>query len=197
MAQIQAIGSPVSQLLAGAGISLSPAGGVGVQTVSGTGMALIADQLLVAPAASISFTNIPQTFKHLMLYMSGRSDRAAVPLAQISGTFNGDGAAHYTFNGFNAGAVAGGTAFEAGLLTAATATASWADSNKLWIFDYASTTFFKTFLGEEMSVDGTNNTGGSTRGNWQSTAAITSIGLTFAGASNAIAGSRFTLYGLL
>jgi hypothetical protein len=58
--------------------------------------------------ASISFTGIPTTYKHLQLRLTAKSDRSTSPLSSIGLQFNGDTSSNYrTHNIYGTGSAAG------------------------------------------------------------------------------------------
>lgn len=169
------------------------------------GMTLIADQILGADTATIDFSGIPATYKHLRLEISVRSDKAAVTNDQTSAIRmnNDSGAAQYDsevslLENANAPiASINATSALYGIITAATATANNFAVFTLTILDYANTVTNKAFHCE----GGLNQTGGSlfamaTFGNWKSTAAINRVTFILGGAAKYKANSRISLFGL-
>lgn len=168
------------------------------------GMQLISDTLLVGSAADITISSIPNTFRHLKLYLSGRGDTVASAV-ECDLQFNGDTGTNYAYQWlYGSGAtpsasegLSKGVLYLA-IMSAASNTANFASSAEITIYDYAATTFFKTAtcLNANMRA---NSTGSlvtlNSSGIWMSTSAITAIKI-FPAAGNFIAGTRATLYGL-
>ena len=127
-------------------------------------------------ATSIVFSNIPQTYKTLLLVWQGRAS-AAVTLTGIVAQYNGDTAANYD-NGYGANRSNLHVAFSTG---ASTYWASATGTGVMVIHDYAQTTFYKSSFSFGGSSNNSTSTyshaGMSTHGQWRSTAAITSITL--------------------
>jgi hypothetical protein len=159
-----------------------------------------------APAATIDSNtilggNIPATYKHLRLVLSGRGDTASTS-ANVNLRINNDttvgnyqssqytAAANTTISA-NVAAPSSLGAFAASIL-AATSTAGRQGVNDISILDYLGTTFNKGFTCLS-SVTGVAFY--TIAGEWISTAAITRLALT-PSPGNFIAGTRLTLYGL-
>jgi hypothetical protein len=60
-------------------------------------MSKIADVTLAAPAAQIDFTNIPQTYAHLLLVGQLNCNISGAPTANLSARFNNDIAGNYSW----------------------------------------------------------------------------------------------------
>lgn len=153
-------------------------------------------------AASVDFTSIPATHRHLRLVMNARLASGSNDYLYYPMTFNADSAAHYTHSylrGSGSAAASGGTANDTGvqmIAPDANALAAAPSQSDVTIFDYCGTAFFK--VGHVLrgmlftaSVDDLND---KVDFRWQSAAAISRItltpGLPFA------EGSTFALYGL-
>lgn len=162
----------------------------------------IATNLLSSAAASVTFSNIPQGYKHLQIRALVRgtfADTNTYPNIH----FNGDTGSNYAWhildgNGSSASAGAGSTQTSAGVptFTAGNSTASIFGVLVMDILDYANTSKFKTvrYLGGH-----DQNGSGIVRfssGLWQNTAPITSIAFTALSSSNWATNSRFSLYGI-
>ena len=164
---------------------------------------------LAVDTASIVFDNIPNTYRHLELVISGRITEAVTddfPTIR----FNNDSAANYdsSWTFLRANAAAGGTA-QAGRVAGVLCdlpggganNAAYAGGSKILIPNYANTSFHKTassFGGLIYDVSG------SPLGlfcfeaftNWRNTAAISRIDIIAPASSLFKAGSMFSLYGL-
>jgi hypothetical protein len=154
-------------------------------------------------ASTIDFQNIPQTYKHLKIVGQGRVAGAVVQ-ADLDLRFNNDSGANYNEQhtiGENAAAsataVTGQTEITLGDIPGASGIANHAGGIYLEIPDYVGETFFKTVLGQLISIPNVtladfqvNEFGGL----WEDTSAITRITL-ISGSGNFVSGSKYTLYG--
>jgi hypothetical protein len=162
------------------------------------------------PAASISFTSIPSTYKHLQIRAISRDNRPSTWIDSCYISFNGDttGGNYYyhqivgdgtSANSYN-GAGATGFGVPNGLTSATNVTSSFS-ANVIDILDYANTNKNKT-LRTLVGIE--NNTSGTIRlmsALWLNTAAITSITIVNDGGSvpaNALFQqyTSFALYGI-
>lgn len=154
----------------------------------------IATTLLGTTTTTITFSNIPQGYKHLQI-------RA---IAKASGTnfnpkmqFNGDTGSNYSWHyiyGDGSTAVAGAGATQAFIYNSIISTnASMYNGFVIDILDYSNTSKFKTT--RELSGQDRNGSGEIAlwSGNWRNTAPITSI--TFSNGTFDT-NSRFSLYGI-
>lgn len=167
-------------------------------------MQVIQDQLLTAPAAAVTFANIPQTFAHLLAEWSLRSDGATNNQA-LRVQLNGDGGADYDLSVIrgNAGVASSISAFAQtsgylGEIPAATAPAGSFGPGELIVPDYTNSARLKSLTGKSHAKGGTvaadmwQHEHGT---DWRSTAAVTQLSF-FPAVGNFVAGSRITLYGL-
>lgn len=153
------------------------AGGAGALT-------LIESQTLAAPAASITFSAIPQTYKDLLITYTGRSTTAAASLDTLLMQCNADVAANYDYHNFTASGTAaamadsfGQAAIRCGLLVQANAPAGLCSSGQIWIYAYTSA-FQKAIwaaCGSKIGVAAANLRNEQNADFWRSTAAITSL----------------------
>jgi hypothetical protein len=165
---------------------------------------LIAQVVLGAAAANITFTAIPQTYRHLLLVLSGRSD-AAVAATPVHIRLNGDTGANYDTQRMNAAGTAlaaveflAATAGFVGAVPGASATAGMAGITRILLPDYRGTARLKTWTAEGGESQGTGT--GQTflrhdRGQWRSAVAITDVGV-YPASGNFAAATVATLYGL-
>lgn len=186
------------------------AGTPGTWTQIGGGssaMTLIADTTVSgSAAATIDFSSIPGTYKHLRLIGQVRGDTAANNTA-LRLRMNADStAAHYQWNyvqwysgGTSNGAEgASDTAISTGEISASTSPANVPGTFTIDIPNYAGTVFNKTvnsLYGFSTGSGTAGNLAGNGMGYWASTAAITELTL-LPGAGNFIIGSRVSLYGI-
>jgi hypothetical protein len=154
---------------------------IAAQTVSGSSV------------LEIEFTSIPSTYTDLILITSGTST-ANIPLnitfngstTGYSGTALGaDGSSIFSFRRTNQDKIS-----DFNMWTTSTA-------NVINIMNYSNSTTYKTVIGRNNSIGGSQRELDIVVGLWQSTSAITSIKLTnpYGGYYYSI-GSTFTLYGI-
>jgi hypothetical protein len=165
----------------------------------------IAEFVLGIVTASVTFSSIPGTYRHLVIPWGARGDNATASTALVMQA-NGDTTANYDSELYQFhGSVSGpfvqeliGTATPAvGDLAAASAPAGFAGGGVIEIQNYAGTTFNKQATGRS-AFKGANTTGNINHEIeawfWRNSAAITAIKL-LPGAGNFVAGSMFQLYG--
>lgn len=184
--------------------------GSGTLATTGTAgaMVLISDQTVSTPGATVTFSSIPGTFKHLQLYVTAASSSASGQTTDLQGVFNTDTTSgHYALgimilSGTTvSGAQNGSTGFAyMGTLANANDPANFPGTSIVNILNYAGTTFLKTALTQNAAMNNASFSSGNmtvftSNGTWNSTAAITQIDLHPA-AGNFTTGSRFTLYGI-
>lgn len=159
---------------------------MGVQTYT-----LIQEQTLTSPAASVTFSSIPQIYEDLVLEMTV-SGSAGYGWIRV----NGDTASNYSDTRLQGN----GT----------TASSNRNASNTAWYFEYGTTTSvlgLEVFQFQSYANTSINKTALSSNANsaysvsasvhlWRSTAAITSI-VPYTGSGNFDAGSTFRLFGLV
>lgn len=170
-----------------------------------SGMAVISETVLGSTAASVTFSSIPSTYRHLQVFASVRTDYVGAS-DRYDMRINGDTGTNYDGERFRSNnttldglAVVAGTWAYIGTCPGAGATAAKATGSKIVIPDYAGTTMHKVVLSESGWVTGTTT---STIGLeywsnvWRSTSAITSLSFFSENSANFVAGSVFTLYGM-
>jgi hypothetical protein len=165
----------------------------------------IANTVLGSSAASVSFTSIPSTYRHLILVTYDRSDTAATNTGRRL-QFNGDTAASYYAQGVTGVAAAtsaaetlAATGGRLGPMTAANASVTTLFSGAfILIPNYAQATNLKIALGVGFAPSGTG-TGTETMTAegffWNNAAVINRVDL-LAAAGNLVSGTTVTLYGL-
>lgn len=163
---------------------------------------LIDTQTLAAPAATITFSSIPQTYRHLRLVLEGRLTTAAS--AALAVRFNGDTGANYDLSRISGASAsvshtgsAAITSGQVGILPNSGSPAGAALGGEVQVLNYAGTTFkkranFQLLLPTESTGD-TVYIGGFA---WRSTAAITSITVLTTNGDTLAAGSHASLYGM-
>jgi hypothetical protein len=156
---------------------------------------------LSASASSVSFTNIPNTYKHLQIRVLGRN--TSTNSYALMMRFNSDTASNYSShrldgNGTSASAVADSSVsamYSNLMLPLSSAGANTFGAGIFDILDYADTNKYKTIR----TLFGFDNNGsgqvGLGSGSWRSTSAVTSVQLVPQNDSLA-ANSTFALYGI-
>lgn len=160
-------------------------------------------------SASIDFTSIPQTYKHLQIRYIAKNDVTTyTDLDSLYISFNGVGGTSYSW--YRLEGLWSGTVSSYGLPSTGniwigpnlTSSSTWANmfsAGIIEIVDYANTNKFKAVrkLGGA-TTNGAGNEPGElalTSGSFQSTSAITSISISKSG-SNLAQYSHFALYGI-
>lgn len=178
-----------------------------------SGITLIQEQVLGSAASNITFSSIPNTYRHLKLIALLASSRAANNDALLL-RLNGDSGANYAANteytagnttGF-AGGFVGAALTSLGAaqvcVPAANGTAHAPGVLEADFFYYANTTWWKscklTLCNLDSSLGLQSNVFSEIvlNGGWRNTAAINAIALTLNTGPNFIAGSIASLYGI-
>jgi hypothetical protein len=157
----------------------------------------IASQTLSSAAASVTFSNIPQTYTDLVLVCN---------IAQVASNnslrirYNSDTGSNYSYTqlqGDGSSAVSGRDSnLTSGLVAETTASTSLDLAVIAHIQNYSNTTTYKTLIGRGNRVSSLVD---ATASLWRSTAAITTIDLAMGSgfpANNFSSGSTFNLYGI-
>lgn len=177
-------GFPKSRSLLAGNAYYVPPSFESIATANGTGS-----------SASVTFSSIPGTFKHLQIRTLANDALGS----QINMIFNADTGSNYARHrlyGDGTTVAASGTATTTNMfnMAFATGTANIYGSSIIDIVDYASTTKYKTarsLMGWDLNGSGNLYL---TSGLWMNTAAITSITLTASGTLTTA--STFALYGI-
>lgn len=176
---------------------LSQGGGAG----GASGFQLISTSLLSTTTASVTFSDIPATFKHLQIRVVARYT-AATSISNITLRFNSDTGSNYGYQSMRGQAATvfstSSSSYETKLLVGdmpgASAAASSFGSSFIDVIDYANTTKIKTtktFGGNAAFLDVY-----AFNGTWNSTSAVSSILVSDANTSASFAaGTRISLYG--
>lgn len=153
---------------------------------------------------TVSFTSIPQTYKHLEIRAMVRDDRTATVANAVRMQYNSDTSTNYTYHVLSGDGVSASASYSInesvlvfGDCTSASANASNFAPSIVTIMDYTDTNKYKT----HSSISGYDTNGGGEAvlwsGLWRSTAAITRIDIKIQGATTTFAqNSKFALYGI-
>lgn len=156
-------------------------------------------------AATVTFSNIPQTFTDLVIKLSARSSVASgtnmwedIGIAFNGGTVNSSISTRGVFGYSSTVGSASSVTWPAGFAASSIATSSTFSNNDIYIPNYTSS------VAKSFSVDTSSETNGAAginallAGLWNNTAAITSIGLSITTGSSPlfVQNSTATLYGI-
>ena len=164
-------------------------------------METIASNLLASTASSVTFSNIPQGYKHLQVRILARDNRAVTfdnLIIQANGDTGSNYSDHFIYgDGGSAGSGGGASVPDSrvGTITGSSTTANVFGANVIDILDYTNTNKYKTVRG--LTGADANGSGQIVfRSNlWLNTSAITSLTFTPGGGSF-VQYSRFSLYGI-
>lgn len=176
---------------------LSQGGGAG----GAAAFELISTQLISSDTASVTFSSIPSTYKHLQMRFTARTTDA-MDLGGVGVRFNSDSGSNYSYHyldGNGSSVTSGSGASQANgiatIVTGATSTSNAFGAGIMDLLDYASTSKNKTIR----TLGGKTTTGSYVRlasSAWYSTSAISSITLFDTVGGSYVSGSRFSLYGI-
>jgi hypothetical protein len=158
---------------------------------------------LGSTASSVSFSNIPATYRDLIVVLSIRSTHSGNEDFSVM-RFNGDSGSNYSYVFMNgSGAVATSSSSSSvtfisdSTFAGSTATANVFTPALINIEDYSATDKHKTTISRSSSTT-TSGQVSATAGRWANTAAITSVAFTcFQSGASYAAGSTFSLYGVI
>ena len=167
----------------------------------------IATTTLTTTTSTVTFSSIPQTYKHLQIRAIAKTDRATYIQDGINMRFNGDSGNNYSRHAIwgngtsvNADADTSFAQIQIGMGAAGGGGTSMFAGMVLDILDYNLTTKNKTTRALAGADDNGSVTGGTrlyfASGAWYNTSAITSITLTPQVGSNFVQYSSFALYGI-
>jgi hypothetical protein len=166
-------------------------------------MTLIGAVTLSSNQTSVMFSNIPQSYRDLVLTVTGYTNRTADNYEEIRMQFNGDTGANYSLVTMNvaSGSPASGnyssqTSCSLGVLNDNYLSNTTPGTISVSMMDYNATDKHKAVLA--LSGASITNTTLTTQANrWSSTSAVTSLLIYSAQSSSFTAGSTFYLYGVL
>jgi hypothetical protein len=161
---------------------------------------LIESQVLAATATSVTFSSIPQTYKHLQVRFTSRFTDAFTS-SNFSFRVNGDTGSNYASHritnqsaSISADNLSATSTPYLGFMPGGSTTANTFNSGIIDLLDYTSTVktkTFKAFIGSEsssrMSIGG---------GLWNNTSAVTSLTFREPSGLTLAIGCRFSLYGI-
>jgi len=162
---------------------------------------LIETITLGSNAASVTFSDIPQTYTDLKILISVRSTYASTS-GILWLRFNGDSGTNYPFRRLEGSGSAvssnGTTAGQIGIgrTTGSTATANTFSNTEVYIPNYTGSTYksvSSTAASENNAVAAQIT---ATAGLWNNTSAITSLSVLDGESSNLVTNSSFSLYGI-
>lgn len=155
-------------------------------------------------SATITFTSIPSTYKHLQLRMVARSSQATTGgqiFININSAFTGSDTIYNTHNLFANGSsvisqsLATGSTWQFGRILSANDTASAHGATIVDLLDYTDTNKNRVMR----YLSGANGTSARLEfgsGLWRSTTAVSSLYIQNDSLANWASGSRFSLYGI-
>jgi hypothetical protein len=160
-----------------------------------TTMSLIAKQTVgVGGAASVTFSNIPQTFTDLKVVMSTRSSGTSGVQIQFNGSTSNRSNIRLYGNGSVTASFSGSDVFT--YQNRSSYTANTFDSSEIYIPNYTSSNF------KSLSIDNVTETNATAvdmqlqAGLWSQTTAITSLGFVPDSSQTFVEFSEFSLYGI-
>ena len=191
---------PVTGLTAGHVLTASDATTYGFALPQ---MSEIATTTLAEAAASITFSSIPATYKHLSVVGISRTSRAGT-VDLICVRLNSDTGTNYHMHFLDVSEdvvagyqVDGADHMEVAYTNGANATAGNVGSLEILIFNYANTTFRKrVHVSSGAKGADAGHYSGYGFGAWESTSAVTTILLYPTHGPNFAIGTTFTLYGI-
>lgn len=155
-------------------------------------------------ATTLSFTSIPQTYKHLQIRIIARSGTAGTGSGYINAVFNSDSGANYSWHLLATDGTTVQNAYSAsrsnaivGLMWSSSNLANTFSGNIIDILDYTNTNKYKTVR----SMEGADTNANTYQeiyfmsNNWRSNNAITQIDLS-AGGWTFATGTTIALYGI-
>ena len=164
---------------------------------------LIATSIVSGSSAQlITFSNIPQEYKHLVLVGASRSS-GSVGNYSVGGRFNDDSASSYSFHvlyGSGSGVLSSGVGsfdYNYAINSNGASYAAGVFTSSIWeILDYSSSQKFKTSRALHGSLDPSLNIINYVSTSWRSTAPVTKITLSPLTNGEWVIGTRFSLYGV-
>lgn len=169
-------------------------------------MTVIQEVVTSGSAGSVTFSNIPATYRDLRIVVTGRAIHASTNSESIGVQFNGDTGSNYVdhyvdFQATSATTPAvntSNTLNQIGYLPGSTSPANTVGMIQFDMGNYAGTSFYKVGSSTERMWYDTSSVFATLRGHtWKSTSAISSIKVfTTDGSTNFVDGAIVTLYGI-
>ena len=164
-------------------------------------MKLIESKTLGTAQASIEFTSIPQTFTDLVFLISGRSSRSSV-IAEVSISLNSSTSGFTNRRLFGTGSSVSSDANSASgrgiaFVSGASTTSDTFGNSSIYIPNYTAAVNKSLSSDSVYENNATEAHQALFAGLWSNTDAINTVGFTLQDATNWVAGSTISLYGIL
>lgn len=160
---------------------------------------LIASNVLSSDTASVTFSSISQAYDDLLIMVSARSTRSAVP-DEIKIRFNGatddSNLSNRRLGGSGSSTDSATQSSMTLIIPGASATADTFGSSEIYISNYAGSAAKSMSATSTTENNATESYIRATAGLWNITSSITSIGFTLQNGPNFKSGSSFYLYGI-
>jgi len=175
---------------------------LGILAVAGSAPAgayeLIQTQVLSSSASSVTFSSIPQTYKHLQVRLISQNDNSASTNAFLR--INSDSGSNYAWhylsaNGSSVSSSAAASQSSVLFNSQSNGTANAFGSSVIDVLDYSAITKNKTVRIATSRSAPFNNIG-LWSGLWADTSAVTALSFANTNSTSFVAGSRFSLYGI-
>ena len=152
------------------------------------GFTVIEKGVFDGSTAAVDFTSIPSTYSHLEISCTTNSDQSAANRASISLTINGDTGSNYGYLGVAQSSGSGDLGYNMATSSSAplwmgngpgdaVESGEMIGSLNMWFWNYADTTFHKTFYSSSGYAAGTTYVAMEQGGIWRNTAAINQVKL--------------------
>jgi hypothetical protein len=154
----------------------------------------LATRTLTGTATSVTFSNIPATYRDLIVIYSGTSTNTII--GSLTLRFNADSGSNYAFvamDGSGGGATSGGSSFTS--IPAGLTINTGISSGIAHIMDYSATDKHKTVIARGNAMGDSYVRALASR--WANTAAITSILCENNAGGSFNSGATFSLYGII
>lgn len=171
--------------------------------VDGSSLVLLAETVLSADAADITFTGLSQGYKDLVVVAFARSTRSGNAIddlyAQVGNgsidTTSSNYANFVNYSGTGSGSVNTGVGLYFGVCAAATLTSSYFSAHVMEILDYTNAGKARTELVRAQVIDGSIAYHSDGGGLWKNTSQAIDRIKVYAAAGNLLAGTKVAVYG--